>query len=143
MENFTKIMIAIDISPEADQIMNKAMDMAEKYSAEVSLVHVVQPIIIETGYEMIPILTADIEDNLVKRAETHLVELAKKYKIEEKNTLVLMGAVKSELHREARERDIDLIIIGTHARHGVSLILGSTANAVMHGTPCDVLCVKV
>jgi universal stress protein A len=43
----------------------------------------------------------------------------------------------------AEELDADLIVLGTHGRHGLGLMLGSTANAVLHGAPCDVLAVKV
>ncbi len=39
--------------------------------------------------------------------------------------------------------DFDLIIIGTHGQHGIALLLGSTANAVLHGVSCDVLAVRV
>ena len=37
----------------------------------------------------------------------------------------------------------DLIVIGSHGRHGLALLLGSTANGVLHGAPCDVLAIRV
>jgi universal stress protein A len=37
----------------------------------------------------------------------------------------------------------DLIVIGSHGRHGMGLLLGSTANAVLHGSPCNVLAVRL
>ena len=37
----------------------------------------------------------------------------------------------------------DLIVVGSHGRHGIALLLGSTANGVLHGAPCDVLAVRV
>ena len=37
----------------------------------------------------------------------------------------------------------DLIVIGTHGQSGLKLLLGSTANAVLHGVKVDVLAVKV
>ncbi len=39
--------------------------------------------------------------------------------------------------------DADLIVLGTHGRHGLGLILGSTANGVLHGASCDVLAVRI
>ena len=37
----------------------------------------------------------------------------------------------------------DLIVLGTHGRHGLGLLLGSTASGVLHGCPCDVLTVRI
>ena len=37
----------------------------------------------------------------------------------------------------------DLIVVGSHGRHGLALLLGSTASGVLHGAPCDVLAVRV
>jgi len=45
--------------------------------------------------------------------------------------------------RFAREQDIDLIVVGSHGRHGIDVLLGSTANAVLHRAHCDVLAVRV
>ena len=38
---------------------------------------------------------------------------------------------------------MDLIVLGTHGQKGVQLLLGATANSVLHGSCCDVLAVRV
>jgi universal stress protein A len=43
----------------------------------------------------------------------------------------------------ARQQGVDLIVIGGHGRHGLALLLDSTANAVLHGAPGDVLAVRI
>ncbi|MCV6604433.1 MAG: universal stress protein, partial [Porticoccaceae bacterium] len=48
-----------------------------------------------------------------------------------------------ELHRYAEENQVDLIVVGSHGRHGLALLLGSTANGVIHGAGCDVLAVRI
>jgi universal stress protein A len=53
------------------------------------------------------------------------------------------GQPRQEIHRLAEEQDCDLIIVGSHGRHGLALLLGSTANDVLHGAPCDVLAVRL
>ena len=55
---------------------------------------------------------------------------------------VKVGAVKTELLEIADKLAIDLIVIGSHGRHGLGRLLGSTANAVLHGALCDVLVVR-
>ncbi|MEO1899758.1 MAG: universal stress protein, partial [Methylococcales bacterium] len=37
----------------------------------------------------------------------------------------------------------DLIVVGSHGRHGLALLLGSTANGVLHHAVCDVLAVRL
>ena len=59
-------------------------------------------------------------------------------------TLVEIGPPKSEITRIAEEQEVDLIVVGSHGRHGfVENLLGSTANAVIHHAKCDVLTVKI
>jgi universal stress protein A len=53
------------------------------------------------------------------------------------------GQPRQEIHRLAEEQGCDLIIVGSHGRHGLALLLGSTANDVLHGAPCDVLAVRL
>ena len=53
------------------------------------------------------------------------------------------GRPESELQRAAEAKGADVIVVGSHGRHGLALLLGSTANGVLHGATCDVLAVRV
>ncbi|MNG25866.1 hypothetical protein D3C84_1107770 [compost metagenome] len=53
------------------------------------------------------------------------------------------GQPRQEIHQLAKENACDLIVVGSHGRHGLALLLGSTANDVLHGAPCDVLAVRL
>jgi universal stress protein A len=53
------------------------------------------------------------------------------------------GQPRQEIHRFARENACDLIVVGSHGRHGLALLLGSTANDLLHGAPCDTLAVSL
>jgi len=48
-----------------------------------------------------------------------------------------------EIIKIAEENNVDLIIVGSHGRHGLALLLGSTANGVLHHAKCDVLAVRI
>ena len=53
------------------------------------------------------------------------------------------GQPRQEIHTLAKAQECDLIVVGSHGRHGLALLLGSTANDVLHGAPCDVLAVRL
>jgi universal stress protein A len=56
---------------------------------------------------------------------------------------LIFGRPESEIQRTADEFGADVIVVGSHGRHGLALLLGSTANGVLHGATCDVLAVRV
>jgi universal stress protein A len=55
----------------------------------------------------------------------------------------VVGRPETEIHHVAEEIGADLVVVGSHGRHGLSLLMGSTANGVLHGAKCDVLAVRV
>ncbi|MEW8014407.1 MAG: universal stress protein, partial [Candidatus Sedimenticola endophacoides] len=57
--------------------------------------------------------------------------------------LVEVGVPKREIVRVAQEHGADLIVLGSHGRHGLQLLLGSTASGVLHLAGCDVLAVRI
>ncbi len=63
--------------------------------------------------------------------------------VSKENVYVEIGPPKSKILEIAENIAADLIICGSHGRHGLSLLLGSTANAILHGAKCDVLTVRL
>jgi universal stress protein A len=55
----------------------------------------------------------------------------------------VIGKPAAEIKLLAEELKAGLIVIGSHGRHGLGMILGSTANGVLHGASCDVLAVRI
>ncbi len=84
-----------------------------------------------------------IQDQLDSHARARLSELLEGMDIPEENQHVLIGMPDTETHRLANEQDIDLIVVGSNGRHGFQLLLGSVSSGVLHGSPCDVLAVRV
>ncbi|MEY3037481.1 MAG: hypothetical protein RL143_48 [Pseudomonadota bacterium] len=142
MSQYKRIIAAIDLSDESDAVLQRACEVAQQNNAELSLVHVVEIISYAYGGEM-PVDIADIQTQVENHAERRIKEIADKLAYPIAQTLVATGNTGSEIHSVAQQLDADLIVIGSHGRHGISLLLGSTANGVLHGANCDILAVRL
>ena len=143
MTKYRKILVAVDLSPEAKPVLARARELRGFYGAELCLIHVVEPLVTTSDYELSPDLPLEVERTIEQRAVKYLQALAGDMDITDALQTVKIGSVKREILNFAQQQGCDLIVIGTHGRHGVATLLGSTANAVLHGTPCDVMCVRV
>ncbi|MGB2272178.1 MAG: universal stress protein [Pseudomonadales bacterium] len=81
----------------------------------------------------------DIRDNLLPKLET----LAKEYRLNDATAVVEFGRPTDLIVEVAERESVDLIILGSHGKHGVALLLGSTADGVLHHAQCDVLAVRI
>jgi universal stress protein A len=143
MTKYRKILVAVDLSPEAKPVLARARELRGFYGADLCLIHVVEPLVTTSDYELSPDLPLEVERTIEQRAVKYLQALAGDMDITDALQTVEIGSVKREILNFAQQQGCDLIVIGTHGRHGVATLLGSTANAVLHGTPCDVMCVRV
>lgn len=142
MSLYGKILLALDLSAECDQLVDTAREMAKANSAELHLLHVIEPLSFAYGGD-VPMDLTTIQEQLDEHAHTRLDKYAGKLNFPVTKKMVVTGHTETEIHRLAKELDIDLIIVGSHGRHGLALLLGSTANSVLHGARCDVLAVRV
>lgn len=141
MGEYNTILVAVDLSGEAEQVARKAAALAQGTGAKLHLAHVVEPVNFAYGGD-VPIDFSAIQDEIQKQAEAQLNDLTGKLGIPCEKHLVA-GRAEVEIHALADKIKADLIVIGSHGRHGLALLLGSTANSVLHGAKCDVLAVRV
>lgn len=142
MANYQRILTAIDLSDEAIPVLQRAVAMARQHQAELHLLHVVEPLSLAYGGD-IPMDFSGIQEELQQQAENSLKRYADQYGIQTDNCHLLTGRPEAHIHQLSEELDCDLIVVGSHGRKGLALLLGSTANAVLHGAKCDVLSVRV
>ncbi len=142
MGDYNRILAAVDLSEEANEVAAKAARLAAINQAELHLVHVIEPLSFAYGGD-IPIDFSTIQEEIQRQAETQLRGLCSKLNIPVERLHILLGRAENEIHAHAQRLSADLIIVGSHGRHGLALILGSTANGVLHGAMCDVLAVRV
>lgn len=142
MSTYSHILLAIDLSDESDQLINKAAELAQLYQAELDIIHVVEPLTFAYGGD-VPMDLSTIQEQLDEHAEHKLGQLCASINHPVSKRYIVTGHTESEIHRVAKEVNADLIIVGSHGRHGLALLLGSTANGVLHGAQCDVLAIRV
>lgn len=134
--SYKKLLVTCDLTTTGRVTVKKANRLAKVFGAEVSLVHVVEPM---PGYASGYLGVVDLERELFEEARKGIEELGKSLNIPATNLYVEVGSPKLVILKVAEELGTDLIIMGSHGRHGISLLMGSTVGAVLHGARCDVL----
>ncbi|WP_133502836.1 universal stress protein [Marinomonas balearica] len=139
---YKSIILAVDLTDESIKVANKAVALCNGFSAELHVVHVIESLNYAYGGD-VPIDITDIQNQLRQTAEDKMSLLLDQLDTPNKSYQITQGGIESEIHRIAEEKNADLIVVGSHCKHGLALLLGSTSNGVLHGSPCDVLAVKV
>jgi universal stress protein A len=142
MEGYSQILACIDMTGEEDQVVERAVQAASASGAALSLVHVIRPLNYLYAGDF-PVDVIGIQEEIQLQAKNRMLQLAQQLSLKTLQQYVCMGSPQHEIHRLAKDIKADLVVIGTHGRHGLGLLLGSTANAVLHGAPCDVLVVRI
>ena len=142
MSIYQNILVAIDLNEEAEKVIQRAHQLALQSSAKLTLVHVTEPLSYAYGGDM-PMDLSSIQTELYDQAQQRLSGLVQQKQLGEVDQLLLSGHIKTEVHRVATELSSDLIVVGSHGRHGLALLLGSTSNGILQGATCDVLAVRV
>jgi universal stress protein A len=137
---YKHILFATDLSDDTEYLIEKVRAVQSMTGAQLSLVHVVEPL---PGYSYAYLGIEDIEGQLIEEARQTIAKLSDKLNVGKNDQFVEVGPTKTKILKIADDVKADLIICGSHGRHGLSLLLGSTANAILHGEKCDVLTVRL
>ncbi len=142
---YRRILLAVDLTNDSLQIAERAKAIAEIYDATLELLHVVEPLplMVPDAPEVMPPTMLQTQDELVRGTTRQLTDLAVKLGLGKEHATVLVGNTKIEIVRVAQERGSDLIVLGSRERHGLSLLVDFTEDAVLHKACCDVLAVRV
>ncbi|MBL8251963.1 MAG: universal stress protein [Candidatus Competibacter sp.] len=143
---YRHVLFAADFSDEALMVGERAKEIAERCGARLSVIHVVENMNVNLsgGYELLPVLPELPDETLLREYRVALGKLAQRLNIGNAELWVVNApSTKEGIFGAVKDHMIDLIVVGSHGRHGLALLLGSTANAVLHGAPCDVLAVRI
>ena len=139
---YRKVLVAIDCSDESAEVLSRAAGVQEGTDGELHLIHVIEPLALAYGAD-VPMDVTDLQSGLVKQARDTALESAGHYRIPESRIHVELGSIEKTILDKADDIGADLIVVGSHTRSGVALLLGSTARGLVPGAHCDVLAVKM
>ena len=143
MSDYKHILLAVDFSDYNQNVALKAQELADFYQAKLSLLHVIDSAsFIHLNYDL-ELPDTNLNALLIDSSKRKLAQLTKDLQLRCQQQWVEVGYSHEEIIRVANENSVDLIVIGSHARHGLRLLLGSTVNAVLHHAHCDVLAVRL
>jgi nucleotide-binding universal stress UspA family protein len=141
-----KILAPTDFSPNADQALAYALDLARRHGAEVHLMHVIGPLEGDAYSPLRYSPEANVQHDTPDKIAYDLLQ-SHIQKHDTKGVTVEPvkqhgSAVASMLLQYAKKEGIDLIVMGTHGRQGMSrFIIGSVAERVVRQAPCSVMTV--
>ncbi|KJH81491.1 universal stress protein [Pseudomonas sp. KSR10] len=140
---YQHILVATDLNDECHPVVARAEALAIASGAKLALVHVIEPMAMAFGGD-VPMDLSMLQQQQFDQARERLTGFAERYPsltVEQRH--LAYGQPRQEIHRLAKEQGCDLVVVGSHGRHGLALLLGSTANDILHGAPCDVLAVRL
>ena len=145
MSTYNNVLVAVDLTESAELVIKRALAVVNNPAVPMRIIHVVDYIPymgFGEGALINPSYTLPREE-LESNAREPLQRLFAKMQLQNPELIIEFGTAATEIVRHADDDKVDLIVLGSHGRHGVKLLLGSTANAVLHHANCDVLAVRV
>lgn len=146
---YSKALVAIELGSEpARQVLERARAFAGASLPGLDslwVVHVVEPQYVQYSFDptFTGSLTRAMEQDAIATATGRVAALCEPCGIPTARQTVLLGRPSERIHEFARDHGFDLIILGSHGRDGLRAILGSTATAMLHNAPVDVMTIRI
>jgi nucleotide-binding universal stress UspA family protein len=144
---FSRILVPTDFGAASDAALECAKELARRFNSRLHVLHVVEDPV-ATGVWTPDVYigaSAELRDRLLHDANERLAAVLTEAERTEFRALteVRTGGAADTIGEFAREKTIDLIVMGTHGRRGLShMFLGSVAERMVRTAPCPVLTVR-
>jgi universal stress protein A len=142
--NYRHVLLAADLSEQSAYVARQAKHLAQTFHANLSVIHVLDNIPMpDIAYGTVVPLDQDSSYEMLEAEKSKLTQLCDELGVELRCRWLVWGVPGEEIVRIAGQERADLIIVGSHGRHGLGLLLGSTANSVLHHAKCDIMAVRL
>lgn len=143
--NYRHILLAVDKLDADSDLVFRAKRLTALYGpCKLSLLHVLDDVAMpDTPYGSRIALDTDSANVLLEKQKSEFKALAKALRIPPEDSWLVWGLPSDEIIMTAKRLHVDAIVLGSHGRHGLGLLLGATANRVLHQAECDVLAVRL
>ena len=142
MPSYESILIAVDLTDESEKVIKQSLLLHPNLRCKAHLIHTVEHPV--TGYGEITGKNHCVTETQIRQdIYPVLKKLSEKYGIPCQNLHIKFGCPANAIHKLAQQIEADLIVSGSHGKYGLQLLLGSTANSIVHGAQCDVLSVRI
>lgn len=143
--NYRHILLAVDKLDADSDLVFRAKRLTALYApCKLSLLHVLDDVAMpDTPYGSRIALDTDSANVLLEKQKSEFKALAKALRIPPEDSWLVWGLPSDEIIMTAKRLHVDAIVLGSHGRHGLGLLLGATANRVLHQAECDVLAVRL
>lgn len=144
----TKILVPTDFSPDSDKALKQALDIAKQNNAKVFLLHVIGKHIQQSvdvysiDYRVVQDMENQIKNSAIEKMEKQLARFPQTKEIETASN-IRNGVAYEEILKEQEEKNIDLIVLASLGRTGLSkYLLGNVARIILKEAKCHVLLTK-
>ncbi len=144
MRTMKRILVPVDFSEGASEALELAEDLAARYEASITIIHVHELLanLMPSGPLPVSVMETWVAESnkLLDKTKAKALELGAR----EVDTVFIQGTPFAEIVRFSREKAYDLIVMGTHGRAGLKhALIGSVAEKVVRKAPCPVLTVRL
>ena len=141
MITLTRILVPHDFSETSEAAMQYATELARTLGAKLHVLHVSEKARTDVATEF----PLGLEESMEAAVRERLLKIITTREARELNPELELrsGTPSTEIVRYATQRDINLIVMGTHGRGFIAhAVMGSVAEKVVRNAPCPVLTVR-
>ena len=144
MINLKTILVPSDFSECSDEAFRYGLELARRFDASLHLLHVVQdPVTAPWAAEGFTASLFDVTEDWRLQAEARLRATVPEADRARVTVASAIASPYAEILAYAAAHEVDLIVMGTHGRGGVThMLLGSIAERIVRRAPCPVLTVR-
>ena len=146
MKTFSTILIAVVFADSSDNAFQMALALADKFSARLLILHVINEPIDLRGFYVPHISFERLEEEIEQGAQKMMESFCRQHigSFENYESMIVPGLPYEEIIKQSEAKAADLIVLGTHGRTGLDHVLfGSTAEKVVRKSRLPVLTVRL